>query len=510
MRARGPLLAATLTALAALLAACVEREQAAPTPASTAAAPAASPPAPATPAATERTPLTEADVAGLLRRAVCWYRDPGLAASCLPPTSETVEAIESMGRSGDARFIAPLIDMRWLAVGWERWVEDALEAITGQRLDDPRGWYEWAATQEPRLPSGYVPWKGRLLSFIDPALAAFFPDDGLGGERAPRPSPGGLRPDLLLWSGAGVNEVAPLREPAFAHRVEERYLRPDDVVFGLLLNGRARAYPRRILAWHQLVEDEVGGDPVVIVFCPPCGGAVAYDPRTGGERYDLGVSGLVYDSRSLLFDGQTNSLWDAFAGRPVWGALLEREIELERYTLVTTTWDDWSRRHPNTSVLDLDTGHVRDYSPGAALRGDPESPVPAFPTGEPDARLPVKEPVLGLVVEGEARAYPVARMRELGILHDTVGGVALLLLSEGPGAAIRVYRSGALEVTELTTSGGDLIVIGDDGGEGTRWFVQEEALVSTVDGRRYASVPRREAYWFTWSNTHPETTIWGE
>ncbi len=309
MRLRGPLLAAAVTALTALLGACVEQDRT--PPASPAATPAAPAPATASPAPspTASGPRTEADVARLLRSAVCWYDDPALAASCLPPSSETVAAIESMGGSGDARFVAPLIDMRWLDVGWERWVEEALVAISGEQFDDPRRWHEWAAAREPRLPEGYRSWKGRLLSLVDPAYAGL-----LGGDPAAGAPLARLRPELLLWSGTVVDEVAPLRDPLFVHRLEERYLLAADVVFGLVLDGRARAYPRRIVAWHQLVEDEIGGEPVAIVFCPPCGAAVAYDPRVDGERYDLGVSGLIYESRSLLFDSQTNSLWDAFSG----------------------------------------------------------------------------------------------------------------------------------------------------------------------------------------------------
>ena len=116
-----------------------------------------------------------------------------------------------------------------------------------------------------------------------------------------------------------------------------------------------------------------------------------------------------------------------------------------------------------------------------------------------------------MVVEGEARAYDVERVRRAGIVHDTVGGVPLVLLTEGPNAAIRVYGAGALEVTGLSVRDRDLTATGDDGGDGTRWFVQEDALVSTTDGRRYG--PRASAGGlpgWAWSGTHPQTTVWGE
>jgi len=494
------LLPTLLAAFSVLLIACIEDDDPPdlflPLPTVTASATAV--PATATPSAI--TPLSDADVVALMRDAVCWYDDPSAAADCLPPQAATVEAIEAMGASRDPRLIAPLIDMRWLAVGWARWIEEALEALTGRRLNDPAAWYAWAATQELRLPPGYIGWKGRLLSFIDPRYAELLSDD-----REYK-----LRPELLIWSRAAPNEVEPLRDPPLVHRVEERYLSEDDVVYGLLLNGESRAYPRRIVSWHEIIEEEVGGEPVVIAFCRPCGGAVAFDPRVGEQRYTLGVSGLIHDSRSLLFDEETGSLWDLLSGRPVAGPLLDQGIELARYRLLTATWSDWSDRHHATFTLDLNTGHVRDYSPGAGLGSETESDTPQYPIVAIDDRLPPEERVVGVVIDGEARAYPASMLRSREVVHDNVGGAAIVLLSEGAGAAIRIYHAAGLEVTGLTENDRDLIASGDDGSDGTRWFVQEDALVSTEDGRRYSSLPGDEFYWFAWAQMHPQTTIWGQ
>ncbi len=95
----------------------------------------------------------------------------------------------------------------------------------------------------------------------------------------------------------------------------------------------------------------------------------------------------------------------------------------------------------------------------------------------------------------------------LGVV-SCAAGLPLVLLSQGPGAAVRVYRAGELEVTSLRTVGADLVADGEDSGDGTRWFVQEEALVSAIDGREYSAVPGVETYWATWSGTHPDTTLW--
>ena len=490
-----------LVALTAIAAACVERPIDAPLDGTTPHGIDLPGTLTATPTVMPTVALTDQAVSALLQRAVCWYDDPSRAASCLPPGQDAVEAIEAMGASGDPRFVAPLIDMRWLDVGWQRWVDGALEALTGERFDESRGWYEWAAAREPSLPPGYATWKGRLLSFIDPRFAALLGDE----------TEFDIRPDLIVWAGTGIGEVPALDPPETVHRLEERYLDASDIVYGLVLNTRARAYPRRIVAWHETVVETDGDLPAVIVHCGPCGGAVAYDPRIRGENYRFQSSGLVYDSRRLLVDEQTGSLWDAFTGRPVAGPLAGSGLVLDRWPLVTTTWGDWRARRPNTSVLALDTGYVRDYSAGAAIAAERAGEGPSFPLAGPlDDRLPPKQAIVGVQAAGVARAYPADALRARGIVHDTVGGVAIVLLSEGPGTAVRVYASGALEVSALTPGGDDLILTGDDGNDGTRWFVQERALVSTLDGRAYRAVPAQEAYWYAWSRAHPDTTVWGE
>lgn len=503
MRVLGPAFAAAVTVITTLLLACVEQEPAShPYPLENSSTLSTVLPKTIPPTVThiDTHSLTEADVGRLLQELVCWYQDPMLAPSCVPITRKTVAALESIAKSRDERFIAPLIDMRWLNVGWERWVEEALEAITGEQFNDARRWHEWMISNQGPLPSDYLSWKGRLLSVIDPAYIELFNGD-LGSN-------GTFRPELLIWGGAAVDEVEPLRQPVFVHRLEERYLSPEELVFGQILDGQARAYPRRIIAWHQLVEDQIGSESSVIVFCGPCGGAVAYDPRSTSSPLQLSISGLIYDSRVLLLDRETNTLWDAFSGKSILGGQSEGEIELQQRTLVTTTWSDWVARHPNTTVLSLDTGYVRDYSIGAALRADQESMEPVFPVTNIDDRLPAKETILGIIVEGETRAFPVETVRAARIIQDSVGGVPIVLLSEGPGTAVRVYRSNTLKISELTVQRDGLIATGNDGGDGSRWFVEEGALISTTDGRRYRSIPARESYWFTWSDVYPHTTIW--
>ena len=473
--------------------------------------PAASPGATSTPAATPPPTvvpprvLDEAGVAELLRRAVCWHDDPARAAECVPPTEATARAIEALGRSGDPRFTAPLVDMLWIEVGWRRWVEDALEAITGERLPDARAWSARLAERAPPLPAGYAGWKGRLLSLVDPRFAELLADG-----RAHEP-----RLDELLWAGVRVGGLPPLDAPATVHRVEERYLDGGDVIFGVQIGGEPRAYPERIVAWHGALHDEIDGVPLLVLHCVPCGSAAAFEGELGGRELRLVASGIVYRSRMLFADEETGSLWDPVSGRAIAGPAFEASERLVPLPLRRASWAQWSALHPTTRVLALETGFVRDYDAGVALEAEAAAPGPLYPAAPLDGRLPAKERVLGVVLPGgggdaaggAAHAYRLEELERAGITAVTLGGEELVLLSRGPGAGVSAYLATPEAIEELVLTEASGLVAVD--AEGERWFVSEEGLVSTLDSARRAAVPTRTAYWFAWAGAWPATGLDG-
>ena len=148
----------------------------------------------------------------------------------------------------------------------------------------------------------------------------------------------------------------PLRDNA---EVGARWLDEDDRVIGVFLGGSAVAYPMAILNWHEIVNDVVGGSPVLVTFCPLCGTGVVFDGRLGGERRLFGVSGLLFRSDVLLYERKTESLFSQLLMRGVSGAL--KDQLLRPVVVAMTTWGEWLKEHPETEVLSLSTGHLKDY-----------------------------------------------------------------------------------------------------------------------------------------------------
>lgn len=453
----------------------------------------------ATTTATPPPPLTTDEVDEVLRDLVCWYDDPALAQSCLPPGEEFLATMQRIAQSQEPRFIAPLVDMLWLDIGWERWVREALERVSGERFATPAEWYAWMSAEPPVLPEGYAEWKGRLLAVIDPTLQELIPKTAVEG---------GPGPQDLVWSFLRADAIPPLVDPPNVHRVEELFMSNSDVVYAVEVDGVQRAYPERIIGWHGSVADTVNGVRILLWHCPVCGGAVVFNRlATDGVAYNFVASGLVWESRRLYRDEETNSLWDAVSGRAVAGPLAEAGVRLVPRVSVRTTWGDWSDRYPNTRVLSLDTGFVRDYGAGAYELATIEQAedAPAFPVTSLDDRLPPLTPVFTVTVDGARKAYPLAAIESRGLLADTVGGTDILIVSSGPGRGATAYDTRGTAFVGLSGPPADRVLTdGDD----LTWFVSEERLLNTRNSRVRTSVPAQVAYWFAWSGAFPDTALW--
>jgi hypothetical protein len=220
---------------------------------------------------------------------------------------------------------------------------------------------------------GYAGFLADLLAGIDPQFRRFV--------RAGVPH--AVRLEEIAWGGVAVDGIPALDNPKMVAADAATYLNPDDLVFGVEINDDSRAYPLRILDWHEMANDVIGGVPVSLAYCTLCGAGILFEGRAAGRNrpFTFGSSGLLYRSNKLMYDRQTDTLWNQFTGRPAVGALVGSGIVLSPLPLALTSWTQWRERHPRTQVLALDTGFARDYRPGGAY-GDyfagPELMFPAL------------------------------------------------------------------------------------------------------------------------------------
>ncbi len=353
-------------------------------------------------------------------------------------------------------------------------------------------WYEWIWSREATPHPRYADFKSRLYAPIDPLFAGYFATG----------RPATIRLDEVRRGGVRQDGIPPLRSPAMIAAPAASYLGDDDVVFGIEVEGDVRAYPKRILAWHEFFTDRVGGIPVAGVYCTLCGTVILYETDLGGVQHQLGTSGFLYRSNKLMYDRATQSLWNTFSGEPVIGPLAGRGIRLPRRSVVTTTWGEWRRRHPETKVLSLDTGFERDYSEGAAYRDYFATDELMFGVPQRDRRLANKAEVLALVFPeqpGEVLAIAQEFLLAHPLHHDHIGDLGFVVVTD-PSGANRVYATGGLT---FATFDGDRALTATDGGE---WTLSEDALES-ADGRRLPRLPSQRAFWFGWYAAYPQTRL---
>ena len=369
---------------------------------------------------------------------------------------------------------------------------DLLQKKTGQNLGlDPNQWFSWWWQQEQVQAFSYADFKSELYGFIDKKFRGYF-----GSERVSR-----IRLDEVRWGGVVQDGIPPLRQPKMLSADKASYLDDDNIVFGIEINGDARAYPKRILAWHEMFVDEIGGIDFVGVYCTLCGAVILYKTNHNGIQHDLGTSGFLYRSNKLMYDKATQSLWNTTWGEPVIGPLAEQDIRLERSFLVTTTWGEWKRRHPDSKVLSLDTGYSRDYGENVAYQQYFATDELMFSISTSDDRLKNKDEILALTFPNHTKAtmaISASFLQDKPIYVDRLGTLDFVVLTDTSGAN-RVYET---KDHTFTSYDQDVTLIDN---AGRQWKLSEDKLQS--GDLELARLPAHRAFWFGWHAAFPDTRL---
>ncbi len=529
---------------------------------------------------------------------------------------------DAVAESGDALYIAPLIDIAYFGRSPDASasVLGALHALAGAQLGW-QGYFEWAGANDIALPPHYDEFKGLLLAaFVDTEFSRFF-QPGIGGGAAinlVEPVWGGVTVDGIS-SLVNARQISPQEARDEGHQYVDfcrdgdcSYPAADELVFGLSFDGDSRAYPLRLLNWHEMFNDVIGqaplydepagdkvcdfraptafeararsaegwalisgrsagcpregwlqlehiqwldddgaldslpdiaageaalergiagqvsGRPVMLAYCTLCGAGVLYDVNIADLTYtdvdgtlvelgdialEFGSSGLLMRSNKLMYDRNTDTVWNAITGEPAFGPLTTSGVVLDVLPVVVTDWASWLAEHPDTSVLSLDTGFRRNYANGAAYSDYFNSADLMFPSWQQDtALIENKEMVFALRLQGEAKAYPLATIIPERIVNDGVGNTTVVIIAEATpereffepgGAAVRAY---ARQDYTFVAGADDATLKSDDG---RSWRISEEALVAE-DGERLDRIGGHLAYWFGWFGFYPDTAVYGE
>lgn len=250
--------------------------------------------------------------------------------------------------------------------------------------------------------------------------------------------------DEIHHGGPPRDGIPAIDEPRFISAAQATFLSDDDRVLGLVIGDIVRAYPIRILDFHEIVNDSFAGQPVVVSYCPLCGTGMAFDARSEQGHRRFGVSGLLYNSDVLLYDRETESLWSQIMRQAVSGPL--KGQMLEQLPMAHTSWRDWRQQHPDTLVLSTDTGYRRDYSE-PPYGGYAQSEQIWFPVRSNSPRYHPKELVIGLELNGQVKAYPFVELSKgSATVHDRFAGQRLQLEFDAAHRTGRILDDNGQEI----------------------------------------------------------------
>ena len=398
-------------------------------------------------------------------------------------TDEQWAAFETIGNSGDPRLawliadhIRVFVPLAQAAPGMTQAraieINDRLELtatqLTGVEYQQFGAWnpltnnlIAWDVPEPPN----YLEGKRNIYIPLEPAWEALMVDNSVLDWR------------IVSWGGVLIdgrpydttddpcNCIPGIDNPVAETVAEATWLTDDTVVFGVVINDEARAYPRATMEVREMVNDTLGGRDFAMPYCTLCGSAQVWftdNLPEGIERPIFRTSGLLSRSNKVMYDITSQSIFDTFLGTADSGALLDEGIALEAHTVVTSTWGAWVEEHPNTTVIEERLALGRDPD----FRNTRDADGPIFPVGDVDPRLAIQEDILGIIQEN------------------------------GTPLAIHVNSArSALDRGEVVQIGDDIRVLGSGDG------------VFAVDGNGN-EIAGHQAFWLAWAQFHPSTELW--
>ena len=402
-------------------------------------------------------------------------------------TSERKAAIDALVARNKLDIVPTLI--LWLNISSEHVaIAEALEKLTSEKITTWREAMLWQEAHPEIIPHpSYKELKLRYFASIDRNFTQFFDPKYTDRNKMK------IRMEEITWGGVKVDGIPSLDNPTLIKAEDASYLLNTDLVFGVEINGDARAYPLRIMGWHEMFNEVIGGVPVALAYCTLCGSGILFETKLPDmeEQLIFGSSGFLYRSNKLMFDRETNSLWNQFTGEPVLGPLVDKGIKLKIRPVTITSWERWKKRHPETKVLSVETGFRRDYDSGVVYRDYFASPDLMFPTIVRDESvLKRKDYVFGIRQTAASKAWPLKAFSSEPVINDVMGGENLVLIGNTDTRTVRAYKRD----NEKFTQGESADQLTSKTGV---WTIKEDHLLG-LDGQKLPRLPGHISYWFAW------------
>ena len=327
--------------------------------------------------------------------------------------------------------------------------------------------------------------------------------------------------DEIMSGGPPKDGIISVDEPAFESvAAAAEWLTARDPVIFFAHNGDVRAYPLAILIWHEIVNDEVGGTPVAVTFCPLCNASIVFDATIDGQAHEFGTTGRLRNSDLVMYDRVTESWWQQFTGQALVGEYVGRQLDFLPSQVIS--FGDFAAEFPEGQVLQRPSFN-RSYGANPYASYDSTDGRPFLFTGELDTRLPATERVVGVELDGEVMAYPFSAVAEQSVVNDALAGTPIAVMHKAGTASaldsrtinegrdvgsVAVFRRKLDEQTLTFSANADGSFM--DAETGSTWNILGEATAGELAGSQLTRVLAFDHFWFAWAAFHPETGLYGE
>lgn len=299
--------------------------------------------------------------------------------------------------------------------------------------------------------------------------------------------------------GPGKDGIPALDSPQFIAASEASYLLPGDLVLGLVIGNEARAYPHKILDWHEIINEDFGGQKLSIIYCPLTGTGIGWDRVVDGKETTFGVSGLLYNTNIIPYDRETGSNWSQLLLKSVNGTLSGTSAKTT--SLVETTWAVWKKMYPDSKVVSTNTGFGRNYNQYPYGDYKTNQGFILFPVAKTDGRLPAKQRVLAVISDKKIKAYNLDLFTsEVKLVADQFEGKNLIVAGNKSDNYILAFENKLNGQTmNFTPVQNNLPIIMSDQ-KGNQYDVMGRVVTGPDLGKSLPDVPRMMSYWFSWAS----------
>ena len=327
--------------------------------------------------------------------------------------------------------------------------------------------------------------------------------------------------ESLFSGGPPRDGIPPIDSPRFESiESADEWIEELEPVILLDYEGEIRAYPLQILTWHEIVNDEVAGDPIVITYCPLCNTALVFRrPTIDGEILTFGTSGNLRYSDLVMWDRQTESWWQQFTGEAIVGDMTGTKLESLPAAIIS--WVDFKSKHPDALVLSIETGFQRNYGRNPYAGYDNITSQPFAFVGDLDAQLPAMARVVGISPEnGAGGAFSLDLLSENQVLNEKLGDMPIALFWK-PGTASALDSGSIADGRDIGTTGVFSAQIDDqeltfsaledglflDQETGSTWDIFGDSIDGPLAGSSLVPIPHHDTFWFAWAAFIPDSEL---